>query len=341
MVDTIRYKDQFLADLRERLDVETNDDINYVKFPEYMDAELPDKKDKKEKEKKSDKEIAVVYCTGGIEGGKGGPATIGSKETSEAIRDARKDSSVKAVVLRVNSPGGSALASDVIWREVVLTRDEKPVVVSMGDVAASGGYYISCAADHIYAMPNTITGSIGVFGIIPNTEPFYEENLDINFERVRTNPHADLGTINRAMNKKERKVMNQGIVETYQTFIEKVAKGRDMSTEMVDSLGRGRVWSGLDALDNGLVDELGGMKKAIEKAAELAEIEDYETRALPEIKSPIEKVMDKLTGKARTKLIKSEFGDHGYRIYKRFRYIRSLTKMEGIQARLPYQVTVR
>jgi protease-4 len=211
--------------------------------------------EKKEEDTKSagrKAQIAVVYAQGSIMSGESEDDVIGSGTLSEAIRDAREDSAVKAIVLRVNSPGGSGLASDVIWREVELARQAKPVVVSMGDVAASGGYYISCAASKIYAEPTTITGSIGVFGIIPNMQGFFNNKLGITFDGDKTNPYADMFDVSRPMRADERRIIQEYVDHFYETFKQRVADGRKLSVEKVDEIGRGRVWSGTDAKGLGL-----------------------------------------------------------------------------------------
>jgi len=220
--------------------------------------------------KSSDNNIAVIYASGNIISGEGDEESTGSDRISKAIRKARLDEKVKAIVLRVDSPGGSALASDVIWREMVLAKKAKPVVVSMGNVAASGGYYIACAADKIYAYPNTITGSIGVFGIIPNMKEMFSKNLGITFDEVKTNPYADYIPVTRPMNEAEKKIITNDIENIYTTFIKHVSEGRKMTVAQVDRIGQGRVGSGADAKRIGLVDEFGGVTDAIKEAAKRA-----------------------------------------------------------------------
>jgi protease-4 len=209
---------------------------------------------KPKKEFTSDK-IAVIYAIGEIEGGQGDDETIGSDKISETIREARLDKNIKAIVLRVNSPGGSALASDVIWREVVLAKKVKPVVVSMGNVAASGGYYISCAANAIVAEPTTITGSIGVFGLMFNAQNMFKNKLGLTFDTYKTSNYTDLGTVTRPLTNGEKNILQVQVDQVYNTFTSRVAQGRKMSQADVDSIGQGRVWSGIDAKRIGLVDE--------------------------------------------------------------------------------------
>lgn len=337
--DRTMYKDELLDLMRTKLEIEQKDDINFLSLKKYFNA--PKSKDA-EKIKESilsgdKKKIAVVYAIGPIESGNGDNETIGSERISEAIREARKDTTVKAVVLRVNSPGGSALASDVIWREMVLCKAAKPVVVSMGDVAASGGYYIACAADKIIAMPNTITGSIGVFGMIPNMQKFFNNKLGITFDGVKTNRYADMMTVSRAMKDDELAIIEESVEDIYDDFIDKVAKGRDMSPLKVEDAARGRVWTGTDALAIGLVDELGGLEYAIESAAELAGLEDYKVKKYPEIKDPFEEMIKELTGQTEAWAARVILGDD-MRTLSRFKQAQSVQQMQGIQMLMPYQL---
>lgn len=333
LVDKLMYKDELLAELRYKLGIGGNDKINMMSISKYVDA--PDNS-KKEKERPKDK-IAVIYALGQIQSGKGDDETIGSETISEAIRKVRLDSTIKAVVLRINSPGGSALASDVIWREVVLTKKVKPVVASMGDVAASGGYYIACAASKIIASPNTITGSIGVFGLVPNLKGLFNNQLGITFDNVKTNNYADFGTVNRPLTESEENIYQTNVENVYQTFISHVAEGRNMSTDQVDSIGQGRVWSGADAKEIGLVDEFGGLNKAIETAAQLAKIENYRIVSYPEQKDPLTKIIEELSGKSDNSiLLKKEFGD----VYEYYKFVKDVKNMEGVQARLPYLINI-
>lgn len=226
--------------------------------------------------------IAVIYCEGAIIPGKSKDGSMGSKTIGEAIAKARKNKRVKAIVLRVNSPGGSSLASDIIWREVDLATVEKPVIVSMGDYAASGGYYIAAAADKIYAQPNTLTGSIGVFGVLFSMEELLKDKLELNVDGYKTHPFADIGNATRTLTADERNIIQGSVERVYDTFITHVSEGRNMSKEDVDAIGQGRVWAGSDALEIGLVDELGGIDEAIAEAAAQAGLENYSIREYPE-----------------------------------------------------------
>ena len=331
LADKLMYKDEILAELRSRLGIKENAKISMMSIDKYFNAP-----DKQRKISKTKYKIAVIYAIGEIESGNGNDKTIGSERISEAIRCARLDSTVKAVVLRVNSPGGSALASDVIWREVVLTKKVKPIVASMGDVAASGGYYISCAASKIIADPNTITGSIGVFGMVPNLKGLLNNKLGITVDNIKTNNHADFGTIYRPMTGKEKEFYQTDVENIYHSFIAHVAEGRGMTVAQVDSIGQGRVWCGIDAKGIGLIDDFGGLDKAIETAAKLAKISDYKLQSLPLQKDAFTKIIENLSGNSEEILMKKEFGD----AYDYFQYIQSIKNMKGVQARLPYMINI-
>ena len=332
LADDTLYYDEVQVIMKEKMKLTEKDEINFIALKKY--AKVPAKKKTNYKEKNK---IAVVYCNGAIESGAGDENTIGSEGISKAIREARLDSNVRAIVLRVNSPGGSALASDVIWREVVLAQKVKPVVVSMGDVAASGGYYIACAAEYIFAQPNTITGSIGVFGVLPNLQNFYKNKLGITFDTVNTNKHSDLGTLNRPVDAEERVVIQNAIELIYAQFIKRVADGRKMTTAEVDTIGQGRVWSGEDAIKIGLVDKLGGINDAIKYAAEKAKLKEYKLQYLPKQKDPIDELMKKLSGdEASETAIKKQLGEQ----YVYLKQIQEMIKMKGVQARLGFEMVV-
>ena len=331
LVDSLFYRDQFQNHLANLMEQENYDDINFISLKKYNKVKNENARDKFKKEK-----VAVIYAQGEIQSGEGSETVIGSERISKAIRKARKDEKVKAIVLRVNSPGGSALASDVIWREMKLANEEKPVVVSMGDVAASGGYYIACASDKIYASPNTITGSIGVFGIMPNIEELMTDKIGITFDNVKTNKFADLGSVNRPLTQEEYDIIQKGVVDVYNTFTSKVAEGRDMSQENVDDIGQGRVWSGTNAMDINLIDEYGGLEAAVAGAAELAELEDYRIYELPEQKDPFQELLEQLEGDMQTSWIKYQLGDQ----YKYYKTIQDIKHLKGVQARMPYQFVI-
>jgi len=331
---TLHY-DELIALLIEKTETEDEKDLKSVTLRKYIKASKPGgtgfdfKKDK----------IAIIYASGAINSGEGMDEAIGSETFAKAIREARRDSSVKAIVLRVNSPGGSALASDVIWRETLLAKNAKPLVVSMGDVAASGGYYISAAADKIFAMPNTITGSIGVFGMLPNMKGFLTNKLGITFDGVKTGQFADFGDVSRPLTDAEYTILQNSVDRIYDTFLSRVSEGRDMSTEKIDSIGQGRVWSGTDALGLDLIDEYGGLEAAVAEAAKLAGLEDYARKEYPKRKDPIEKLMEDFGMNISQSFINAQLGEDK-ELIKYFEEIRELKDMRGIQTRIPYLINV-
>ena len=323
-VDNLIYEDQVEDSL---IAIGTNEKLKTISLKGYSSVKSKNKDISRNK-------IAIVYATGEINSGKGDVASIGSKTTSAAIKKARKDKNVKAIILRVNSPGGSALASDVIWRETTLAQKEKPLVVSMGDYAASGGYYIACAADTIIANPTTLTGSIGVFGMIPNMQNFYKSNFGITVDTVKTNTYADMGT-SRKLSTFEKNKIQEGVKNVYSTFISRVSDGRDITTQEVDAIGQGRVWSGYDAKDIGLVDLYGGLETAIVIAAELAEVDDYRVISLPKIEDPFTKIMNDLTESKLVTFFETEFN---LMDTKKMKKVKDLITSDEIQTRIPYLI---
>lgn len=323
-VDHLIYEDQVEDSL---IAIGTNEKLKTISLKGYSSVKSKNKDISRNK-------IAIVYATGEINSGKGDVASIGSKTTSAAIKKARKDKNVKAIILRVNSPGGSALASDVIWRETTLAQKEKPLVVSMGDYAASGGYYIACAADTIIANPTTLTGSIGVFGMIPNMQNFYKSNFGITVDTVKTNTYADMGT-SRKLSTFEKNKIQEGVKNVYSTFISRVSDGRDITTQEVDAIGQGRVWSGYDAKDIGLVDLYGGLETAIVIAAELAEVDDYRVISLPKIEDPFTKIMNDLTESKLVTFFETEFN---LMDTKKMKKVKDLITSDEIQTRIPYLI---
>jgi len=330
MVDGLKYKDEVLEELKKRTGISQKKELNSVSIEEY--APSPETKDES-----TNNRIALVYANGEIISGEGDDESIGSERISRAIRKARLDTKVKAIVLRVNSPGGSALASDVIWREMILAKKSKPVIVSMGDVAASGGYYISCAADSIFAQPNTITGSIGVFGIIPNMQNFFKNKLGITFDRVNTGKFADLGSVSRPLSDSERMIIQQEVNKVYSTFTQKVADGRNKSQGYIDSIGQGRVWSGTEALQNGLVDRLGDIDDAVASAAKKAKLKDFKLVSYPDQIDPIKSLFENTGDKIKVYFMKRELGDQ----YSYYEQMQSAINLSGVQARIPYDIRVK
>ncbi|WP_068472236.1 signal peptide peptidase SppA [Saccharicrinis aurantiacus] len=330
LVDGLWYKDQLLDELKKITDTELNDDLASVSLSDYKSAKVK----KKSKGFTKDK-IAVIYAEGGIDDGS--DDGINSEKLSKTIRKARRDSSIKAVVFRINSPGGSGMGSDVIWREVKLCQQEKPVIVSMGDYAASGGYYIACCADTIVASPVTLTGSIGVFGMIPNAEKLLTNKLGMTFDGVKTNTYADFPMINRAMRKDEKAMMQTSVEKFYKVFIGRCAEGRSTSSEAIDEIGQGRVWSGENATHINLVDVLGGIDTAIEIAKEKAGLEKYRIKELPEQKSPFEEIFSGMGAQAKAFAAQTFLGVN----YEEIKLMNQIKEIQPIQARLPYSIEIR
>ena len=333
LVTHVGYYDQVHDDLRKLLRVEKDEEVNFVGLSKYSKAE------KYVKEGEFGTRVAVIVASGEIRSGEGSDEVIGSDKIAETIREARLDDKVKAIVLRINSPGGSKLASDVMWREVMLARKEKPVIASMSDVAASGGYYMAMGCDTIVAQPNTITGSIGIFGVLFNVQDFLKNKLGVTVDGVKTNAYADLGLPTRPLTEFERKVIQQEVNKGYDDFVKKAAQGRDMTEEQLRNIASGRVWSGAEAKANGLVDVLGGLDDAIRIAAKAARLKDggYRVKYLPEEQSFTEELINRLNGDQEERILESQFGI----LTPYVKQIRNLQYMQGIQARLPYDVQIR
>lgn len=302
LVDSLLYYDQFLGMLNKKAGLKQDDEQRFVSLSSYTNAPDPGRDGKGFARDK----IAVIYAVGEITDGEGDEESIGSDNLAETIREARLDDKVKAIVLRVNSPGGDALASEEIWRETVLARKSKPFIVSMGDLAASGGYYISCAADKIVAQPTTLTGSIGVFGLMFNIENMMKNKLGITTDTYKTGPFGDFGSMTRPMTESEKMILQAEVDRIYNVFSDRVAKGRKMAQAEVDSIGQGRVWTGKSALSIGLVDTLGGLDVAIAMAAKKAKITEYRISSLPKKKEFIEVLMEDLSSEAKLRLIGQE-----------------------------------
>ncbi|TFF35961.1 signal peptide peptidase SppA [Mucilaginibacter psychrotolerans] len=340
LVDGLKYKDEILSDLKNRTDINEKDDLHSVELGEYLKSSPKDdgKEDDDDKKSYSKNRIAVIYASGEISGGDGDDNSIGSEKISRAIRKARTDDKIKAIVLRVNSPGGSSLASDVIWREVMLTKKVKPIIVSMGDVAASGGYYIACAADSIFAEPNTITGSIGIFAVLPNMQKFFNDKLGVTFDGVKTGKYADLGDVSRPLTPEERAMLQKSVNRGYDTFTKAVADGRKKTQAYINSIGQGRVWTGQQALKIGLVDRLGNISDAVASAAKKANLKDYQLVSYPEQKSVLSKLGQGFSAQMSAHLVKAELGEN----YKYYQQIKGVTQMMRTpQARMPYEVVIR
>ena len=281
--------------------------------------------------------IAVIYAQGEIRYGKGNENYIGQELIVKSLKKARESRNVKAIVLRVNSPGGSPLASDIIWREIELTKKEKPVVVSMGNLAASGGYYIACNADRIYAEPTTITGSIGVFGAVPNISVF-ADRIGINAEQIGTNKQSVGYSVFEPISEDFYRITKEGIERVYTDFVNKVAAGRNMTFSEVDSIAQGRVWTGTQALENGLIDELGSLDDAIDAAAGLADIDTYKVRNYPDYEKDFKDLFKGPFGSVKESVLKEEMGKENYLIYKR---LKQFSELKGIQIRLPFLLEIK
>ncbi|MBU2947610.1 signal peptide peptidase SppA [Zobellia uliginosa] len=334
LLDDVIFFDQYEQKLRNAISLDKDDDLNIIELQDYV------VRSNKEVLKSGKDKVAVVFAQGEILYGEGGPDVIGQGIINEAIIKAKEDEDVKAIVLRVNSPGGSALTSDIIWREIALAKEIKPVVVSMGNVAASGGYYIAVGADKIFAEPTTVTGSIGVFGTVPNLTELAGD-IGINAEQVGTNKNSVEYSVFEPMSNEFRGYVQESIESTYDTFLQRVSQGRNISMTVADSLAQGRVWSGVDAKRIGLIDELGNLEDAIEEAAKMAELGDYGIKKFPKYKSGIERLLEDLGGasaKVKQDFIEEEIGTEAYSILKQ---VKSAMNQEGVQARMPFVLDIK
>ena len=334
MADTLLYKDGVLDYLKSLTGVEADDELNLVTMAAMKEKLKLDRT----LEEVSDKgKVAVYYAFGEIDGSTSSiDEGINSKKVIKELRELREDDDVKAVVLRVNSPGGSAYGSEQIWREVTLLKGAKPVVVSMGDYAASGGYYISCAADCIVASPTTLTGSIGIFGMFPMVEKLLKDKIGLDFDVVKTNRMADFGTLSRSFRPEEKAVLQKYINNGYDLFLKRCADGRGVAVEDIAKVAEGRVWTGSKAKEIGLVDELGDLDMAIGIAAQKAGLADYCVKAYPEEKSVIEKLLDTDKKDYMETMARGTLG--GY--YNSVKFIRNIGNCDNIQARLPFELNI-
>ena len=327
MIDGTIYRDQYEEVLEELIET----DVNYVSISDYIST------GKGRIRSTATDEIAILYTQGTMLYGEGDESVIGQESVIGAIRKIKKDSKIKSVVLRVNSPGGVALTGDLIWRELELLKAEKPFVVSMGDVAASGGYYIACGGDRIIAEPTTITGSIGVFGTIPNVSGL-ADRIGINAERVSTNKQAQGYSLYEPITDEFYDEQSQGVEEVYAAFVSRVAAGREMTYQEADAVAQGRVWTGVEALENGLVDELGSLDDAVQRAAELAGLVNYRTSDYPRFEKDFEDVFDFFPFmKIKERIFEKELGSSNYKIYKE---IRDVSQFQGIQAIIPFSIEI-
>lgn len=330
LADTLMYKDGVLAYLKQMSGREEDENLRTLSLEDMKNVKRNVPLDK------SGNIIAVYYAFGGIDDTTSPEEGIDSEKVAKDLRKLREDETIKAVVLRVNSPGGSAYGSEQIWREVVLLKEKKPVIVSMGDYAASGGYYISCAADYIVADPTTLTGSIGIFGMFPNLEGLLTDKLGLHFDMVKTNKFADMGDLTRPFNEDEKAAMQNYINNGYKLFVQRCADGRGMSVEAIEKIAEGRVWTGAAAKELGLVDELGGLDKALEIAAEKAEVEAYSVINYPSQSGFFSSLMDEKENYINGKMMET-LGDS----YHYLRFVENLKDMDRIQARMPFDLRIR
>ena len=325
LVDGLIYDDQLKKIISKKLRLVDETKISFVSINNYAESIAL--------RGTGSGKIAVIYADGDVVMGKGQNEAIASDDYRALIQKIRNDKSIDAVVLRVNSPGGSALASDIIWREIDLLKKEKPVVVSMGDVAASGGYYIACGADSIFADANTITGSIGVFSVIPNAEKFLKNKLGITFDRVKTGQYADAPSATRSLTITEQRFLQAGVDSVYFTFTSRVATGRQKSVAYIDSIAQGRVWTGADAIKVGLVDKIGTLNDALASAAKMAKLKGYSIKSYPESRSFIEEFFEGYKNEVKTKVIQQEIGIEQWQVLQQLKSIKQI--MGQPQARLP------
>ena len=325
LVDGLIYDDQLKKIIGKKLRLVDETKISFVSINNYAESIAL--------RGTGSGKIAVIYADGDVVMGKGQNEAIASDDYRALIQKIRNDKSIDAVVLRVNSPGGSALASDIIWREIDLLKKEKPVVVSMGDVAASGGYYIACGADSIFADANTITGSIGVFSVIPNAEKFLKNKLGITFDRVKTGQYADAPSATRSLTITEQRFLQAGVDSVYFTFTSRVATGRQKSVAYIDSIAQGRVWTGADAIKVGLVDKIGTLNDALASAAKMAKLKGYSIKSYPESRSFIEEFFEGYKNEVKTKVIQQEIGIEQWQVLQQLKSIKQI--MGQPQARLP------
>ena len=325
LIDDDIYYDQVLDKIKEKTGGDKKKDVEFIDVAKYASTI--------EKDYKAENKIAVVYAEGTIVDGDGNDDEIGGESFAKLIRKLRKDDKVKAIVLRVNSPGGSALASDIMWRELVLAKKDKPLVVSYGDVAASGGYFISCMGDRIFAEPSTITGSIGVFGLVPNAKKFFNDKLGLTFDEVKITKHGVLGGITKPLDAEESAFAQRNVEKTYREFKMRVAEGRKKDTAYIETIAQGHVWTGTQGIANGLVDEIGGLDDAIAYAAKQANLKEYRLKEYPEEKSLQDKIAESFAD-AKTEFLKEQLGDQ-YEFYKTMQWLK---KAQGVQAMMPYDL---
>jgi len=331
LVDGVKYDDEVKDEIKARLGIDKYEKINFITVNTYLASGAI--------HSTNGEKIALIYAEGDIVDGRSEQGTIGSENYRTLIRKARLDKSIKAIVFRINSGGGSSLASENIWRELSLAKKEKPVVVSFGDVAASGGYYIGCGADSIFALPTTITGSIGVFGIVPNLEGFFKNKTGITFDGVKTGQYADAGAFYRPLNDNEKKMMQASVDLIYAQFKQRVAEGRKRDTAYIDSIAQGRVWTGKRAIELGLIDRFGGLQDAVQCAARMAGLKEYKVSEYPEPRNLMDEILGKKDPMNYAGKMKQEIGEDNYAIYQELKRVKEMSN--GVQARLPFRFVIR
>ena len=331
IISDVKYYDQVLSELAKKIGVVNGSKIEFAKLKDY--ASVLDKEINTNK-------VAIVFAQGNIVDGTGDEDNIGGDKYAKIFRKLREDKEVKAIVLRINSGGGSALASEIMWREISLTKAVKPVIVSFGDVAASGGYYIACNSNRIFAQPNTITGSIGVFGLIPNAQKLMTEKLGITTDEVRITQHGVQNIGTKPLDDFESKFIQRSIDSTYSTFLTRVAEGRKQSFAQIEEKAEGRVWSGVQAIKIGLVDEIGSLDDAIAYAIKTAKIKNPSIRNYPQDKEFIDKILDNMEEKQDAKLVEKALGKEYVEIYKQILSVKAMIGLHNIQTRMPYDIIV-
>ena len=331
LADTLMYKDEVLSYLKSLAGLTEEDNLQTLSLDEMTRVKSVTPKSK------TRDVVAVYYAYGEIDNGSSYDEGINSEKVAKDLRDLRKDKNVKAVVLRVNSPGGSAYGSEQIWREVTLLKAEKPVVVSMGDYAASGGYYISCAANKIVAEPTTLTGSIGIFGMMPDASELLTNKLGLHFDGVKTHKMADMGSMSRPFNAEESALMQQMVNQGYALFTKRCAEGRNIPLEELCKIAEGRVWTGSMAKELKLVDELGGLDTAIQLAAELGKVKDYKLKSYPAKQDFLTELLNTRTDRYIHSQLQETFGEY----YQGFEWLRHVKQSDRLQARLPFNMRIQ
>ncbi|MEP6747034.1 MAG: signal peptide peptidase SppA [Bacteroidota bacterium] len=331
LLDGTKYDDEVKGEIKEKLQLGAQAKINFITVGKYA-------KSVTYKNGSGSDKIALIYAQGDIVDGKGEKGQIGGDTYRGLIRTARMDDNIKAIVIRVNSGGGSAMASENMWREISLAKKQKPVILSFGDYAASGGYYMSCGADSIFTEANTLTGSIGVFSIIPNLQKFFNDKLGVTFDGVKTSPYADMPTASRPLNDMEKKFLQNDVDSIYNTFLHRVSAGRRIDVALVDSIGQGRVWTGTRGIQIGLADKLGNLQDAIDCAARMGKVKDFRLKEYPEPMSWWETIFGGYKKTMQTKALKEELGAEGVNMYNNIKKIKQ--SVGSAQARMPFDVTI-